>query len=140
MLFRSTIDRQTGAFATRPGQHDGGEKKFLGRVGRFGGDDIVPLLLAQPRTAETIVKKMWREFVSPTLDPAEVQRLAAAFRRDYEIKPLLRAFLTSEAFRDPASRGTLIKSIQLTDNEDEIDCRYEKIKGLVLRTEFVKKA
>ena len=37
-------------------------------------------------------------------------------------------------------RGTLIKSIQLTDNEDEIDCRYEKIKGLVLRTEFVKKA
>ncbi|QCK84864.1 alkylphosphonate utilization protein [Phreatobacter aquaticus] len=37
-------------------------------------------------------------------------------------------------------RGTLIKSIQLTDNEDEIDCRYEKVKGLVLRTEFVKKA
>jgi protein PhnA len=37
-------------------------------------------------------------------------------------------------------RGTLIKSIQLTNNEDEIDCRYEKVKGLVLRTEFVKKA
>ncbi len=37
-------------------------------------------------------------------------------------------------------RGTLIKSIRLTDDENEIDCRHEKIKGLVLRTEFVKKA
>lgn len=37
-------------------------------------------------------------------------------------------------------RGTMIKGIRLTDNEDEIDCHHEKIKGLVLRTEFVKKA
>ena len=37
-------------------------------------------------------------------------------------------------------RGTLIKGIRLTDDEAEIDCRHEKIKGLVLRTEFLKKA
>ena len=37
-------------------------------------------------------------------------------------------------------RGTMIKGIRLTDDKDEIDCRHEKIKGLVLRTEFVKKA
>jgi protein PhnA len=37
-------------------------------------------------------------------------------------------------------RGTMIKGIRLTDDPDEIDCRHEKIKGLVLRTEFVKKA
>lgn len=36
-------------------------------------------------------------------------------------------------------RGTLIKSIRLTDNPEEIDCRFEGIKGLVLRTEFVRK-
>ena len=36
-------------------------------------------------------------------------------------------------------QGTVIKSIRLTDNPDEIDCRYEGIKGLVLRTEFVRK-
>ncbi len=36
-------------------------------------------------------------------------------------------------------RGTLIKSIRLTSDEQEIDCRYEGIKGLVLRAEFVKK-
>jgi protein PhnA len=36
-------------------------------------------------------------------------------------------------------QGTLIKSIRLTDNPDEIDCRHDAIKGLVLRTEFVRK-
>jgi protein PhnA len=37
-------------------------------------------------------------------------------------------------------RGTLIKNIRLTDDPAEIDCRFEKVKGLVLRTEFVRKA
>ena len=37
-------------------------------------------------------------------------------------------------------RGTMIKGIRLTADPDEIDCKHEKIKGLVLRTEFVKKA
>ena len=36
-------------------------------------------------------------------------------------------------------RGTVIKSIRLTDDPQEIDCRYEGIKGLVLRAEFVRK-
>ena len=37
-------------------------------------------------------------------------------------------------------RGTLIKSIRLTNDEDEIECNHEKVRGLVLRTEFVKRA
>ncbi|OYW46754.1 MAG: PhnA protein [Novosphingobium sp. 12-63-9] len=36
-------------------------------------------------------------------------------------------------------QGTLIKSIRLTGDAQEIDCRYPGIKGLVLRAEFVKK-
>ncbi len=36
-------------------------------------------------------------------------------------------------------QGTVIRSIKLTDNPEEIDCRHESIKGLVLRTEFVRK-
>jgi len=36
-------------------------------------------------------------------------------------------------------QGTLIKSIRLTGDAQEIDCKYEGIKGLVLRAEFVKK-
>jgi len=37
-------------------------------------------------------------------------------------------------------RGTLIRNIRLTYDEAEIECNAEKVKGLVLRTEFVKKA
>ena len=36
-------------------------------------------------------------------------------------------------------QGTIIRSIRLTDNPEEIDCRHDTIKGLVLRTEFVRK-
>ena len=36
-------------------------------------------------------------------------------------------------------RGTVIRSIRLTGDAQEIDCRHEAIKGLVLRAEFVKK-
>jgi protein PhnA len=37
-------------------------------------------------------------------------------------------------------RGTLIRNIRLTGDDDEIECRADKIKDLVLRTEFLKKA
>ncbi len=36
-------------------------------------------------------------------------------------------------------RGTLIKNIRLTDDNGLIECNAEKIKGLVLKTEFLKK-
>lgn len=36
-------------------------------------------------------------------------------------------------------QGTLIKSIRLTGDAQEIDCKYPGIKGLVLRAEFVRK-
>jgi protein PhnA len=35
---------------------------------------------------------------------------------------------------------TLIKNIHLTDDPDEIEGRTDEVKGLVLRTEFLKKA
>ena len=37
-------------------------------------------------------------------------------------------------------RGTMVKNIRLTGDPDEIEANVEKVRGLVLRTEFVKKA
>lgn len=37
-------------------------------------------------------------------------------------------------------RGTLVKNIRLTANAEEVECRAEKIKDLVLKTCFLKKA
>lgn len=37
-------------------------------------------------------------------------------------------------------RGTIVKGIRLTGDPEEVDCKTGGIKGLVLRTEFLKKA
>jgi protein PhnA len=37
-------------------------------------------------------------------------------------------------------RGTLVRNIRLTDNVEEIECNADKVKGLVLKTCFLKKA
>jgi len=37
-------------------------------------------------------------------------------------------------------RGTIVKNIHLTDDEDHIECRVEKVTGLVLKTCFLQKA
>lgn len=106
-----SLDTQRWQFVFRRAQHDAGEKRILGRSGRFDGDDVLDLLLAQDQTARFIVGKLWREFVSPQPDPAEVERLASVFREQgYAIKPVLRGLLLSEAFWQPEVRGSLIKS------------------------------
>jgi uncharacterized protein (DUF1800 family) len=105
------IDRTSGRFAFREQDHDNGEKTFLGQTGRFGGEEIVAILLKHPRTAETIVEKLWHEFVSLKPDAPEIKRLAASFRTGgYEMKPLLRELFLSASFRDPDNRAALIKS------------------------------
>jgi protein PhnA len=47
--------------------------------------------------------------------------------------------LTVKGAGQTLKRGTVIKSIRLTGDDQEIDCRFEGIKGLVLRAEFVRK-
>ena len=47
--------------------------------------------------------------------------------------------LTVKGAGQPLKQGTLIKSIRLTGDAQEIDCKFDGIKGLVLRAEFVRK-
>ncbi|WP_405905292.1 MULTISPECIES: alkylphosphonate utilization protein [unclassified Streptomyces] len=43
---------------------------------------------------------------------------------------------TSETLK----RGTLVKNIRLTGKSDEVECNTKKVKGLILKTQFLKKA
>jgi uncharacterized protein (DUF1800 family) len=105
------LDGETGAYLFRPALHDEGVKTVLGRTGTFDGADVLEILLAQPQTAELVVGKLWREFISPQPDAQEVRRIADAFRRsDYDIRAAVRALLTSEAFFAEANRAVLVKS------------------------------
>ncbi len=36
-------------------------------------------------------------------------------------------------------KGSVIKNIRLTGDEEEVECRYEDMKGIILRTEFLRK-
>ena len=47
--------------------------------------------------------------------------------------------LTVKGAGQTLKQGTVIKSIRLTGDVQEIDCRFDGIKGLVLRAEFVRK-
>src|SRR6202158_6239618 len=60
-----SLDRQTGQFVFRRFIHDDGAKTVLGRTCNFDGDQVLDILLGEPATAEFIVRKLWREFVSP---------------------------------------------------------------------------
>jgi uncharacterized protein (DUF1800 family) len=111
-----SVDKKTGKFRIRARQHDEGEKSFMGHKGNFDGDELIDVLLKDQRTAESITRKLWIEFVSDTPDTVQVEMLARQFRdSSYELGPLLKALLMSPAFRDPGNRGTLIKSpVELT--------------------------
>ena len=106
-----TVDRVHERAVFHPRLHDAGAKRILGADGDFGADAALDVMLAQPEAANFLVTKLWREFVSPTPDAREIERVATAFRASgYETKVALRALLLSDAFWDPQNRGTLVKS------------------------------
>lgn len=107
------LDPASGEPVFRPRRHDDGAKTVLGRSGALDGDAVLDTLLAQPATARFITRKLWLYLVSPTPDEATVNRLAASFARDYQIKPLVRALLLTPAFWH--SSGQQVKSpVELT--------------------------
>lgn len=110
------VNKKTGKFRVRANKHDNGEKNFMGHAGNLGGEEVIDILLTDPRTAEHITGKLWREFVSGNPDARKVKKLARQFKDGgYEIKPLLKIMLMSPEFRDPKARGTLMKSpVELT--------------------------
>ena len=91
--------------------HDEGSKEFLGRRGRFGGEDIIEIILEQPATAEFIASKIYRFFVREDISTPVRKALGALLSESgYEIKPLLQTIFLSRDFYSSRSVGTQIKS------------------------------
>ncbi len=110
-----------------PNNHDTGDKFFShaygNRVirGRSGVDgagelnDLLDMIFAQAETARFICRKLYRWFVYYEIDDDVEQNviepLAAIFRdNNYEIKPVLEAFLKSEHFYDEINMSCYIKT------------------------------
>ena len=105
------VDYKNRSMINRPQQHDSSRKRVLGQEGDWAMPDILNILLAQPETAELIISKLWKSFISPNPDTQQVASLAQAFSRSgFDIKEAMRQLLNSEAFWAPENRSVLVKS------------------------------
>lgn len=95
-----------------PEHHDDGEKTILGRTGRWAAGDVVRIALQQPACARFLVRKLFGELVSETVEPSEemLAPLADGFRlRNYDIAWLVETILGSWVFYSPAAIGQKVK-------------------------------
>jgi Protein of unknown function (DUF1800) len=98
-------------FVVNTDQHDDGVKTVFGREGRWGGVELIDLILAQPATADYIAGRIYRFFVRDDISPQTERRLGAVLRENhYELAPLLQTIFLSRDFYSAASVGTRIKS------------------------------
>ena len=102
-----------GVFRFNAAQHDDGEKTVLGQTGRWTGDDVLRILLAQPAAARFLVRKLFRQLVCETSDPppALIEPLAEGLRqRDYDLAWLARTIFSSRLFYSPHAMRQRVKS------------------------------
>jgi uncharacterized protein (DUF1800 family) len=106
-----SVERGDFSFRQRPAFHDEGSKTVLGSSGNFDGDAVLDVMLEQPAAARFITAKLWKEFVSPTPDNAQVVRIAQRLQAGgWDIAGALRDLLMTDAFWNAGNRGSLIKS------------------------------
>jgi uncharacterized protein (DUF1800 family) len=111
--------RYSSQFLYVADDHDDGEKTFLGRTGRFNGEDIIDIIVEQPATHRFIARHMYNFFVAdepqvpawgivPPRDPAAVEMLAGVLQKTRgDIRATLRVLFNSDVFKN--ARGQRVK-------------------------------
>lgn len=100
-----------GGFIFRDKLHDEGEKTFFGKTGNFDGESIIDAILANPKTAEFISRKVYKFFVNDTPNEEHVKELAGHFYNSkYDIGELLKKVFLADWFHSPENVGNKIKS------------------------------
>jgi uncharacterized protein (DUF1800 family) len=108
--------RVNGTYVFRPALHDAGEKIFLGHTlaanrGIEDGEQVLDIVATSPATARFIATKLVRRFVSDSVPPALVDRVAATFTRsDGDIRECLRMIFSSPEFFSRAAYKAKVKS------------------------------
>ncbi len=110
------------------GNHDTGNKQFSsfygnrviqGRVGQNGGYteimELIDMIFENPVTAKHLCRKLWQYFVhteiTADVELNVIEPLAELLiQENFEVEPVLRTLLSSEAFFDQSFRGALVKS------------------------------
>lgn len=127
-------NRFTGVFQWTERQHDPGSKTFMGRTGRWKGEDIIDFILEKKQTARFLTTKIYRYFVNENELPQDrIDQLADLFyRSNYDIALLMRSIAESQWFYN--NKGTKVKSpIEwLVGTAKVLQVQFESAQAVVL--------
>jgi uncharacterized protein (DUF1800 family) len=91
-------------------QHDAGAKTFLGHSGNLDPAQALDIILSQPACAPHIARSALVQFCTPDPSPQLINSVATQFRSsNYDIKTLMRAVFTNEAFTTPSAFRSLVR-------------------------------
>ena len=97
----------------RADDHDGGEKKFLGKVGNFNGEDIVDIIVTQEATARFLSTRLFQYFASDEVDSdGELVisgMMEAYFQSGYKVSAVLRSLFNSDYFKSDKCMYSRVK-------------------------------
>lgn len=91
--------------------HDDSDKIIFGKKGKFDPEDLIDIILQKDETSRFIVKKIWKEFVHPTISKKELDYFSNVFKKsNYDIRKLFLSIFSSDSFYETKNRGVLVKS------------------------------
>jgi len=100
-------------FEYRDGDHDDGEKTFLGETDRFNGEQIIDIVARQEATARFISRRLFQFFAADEIDAHSEQTIQemmqSYFDSGYEIRTVLRTLFLSDYFTSEQARYARVK-------------------------------
>jgi uncharacterized protein (DUF1800 family) len=93
-------------------EYDGGEKSIFGKKGNFTAEQALDVIADQRATSQTIVKKLYRQFVSEVDDPSDplLAPLVEPFASSGDVPGTVETILRSNVFFSPAAYRCRVKS------------------------------
>ncbi len=105
------VAHENWTFVFRDDAHDPDEKMFLGRTGKFRGEDITAIICGQQATGDFMARKFLEFFVCTQPDPEMVLSVAALYRSGgYGLKEVLHVLFRSEFFYSERAMNSVVKS------------------------------
>lgn len=104
------LDNQSGLYFFNPYDNDDGVKHFLGRTGRFTGEDIISMVTNEPASHRWVVSRLWSWLAYPVTpnDPV-VGEFTPVYAKGLNVTRLLEAMLNHDAFVSSRSMEGLVK-------------------------------
>ncbi len=95
-----------------PNLHDNQSKTIFGKAANYNFNQAHNLIFTEriEQVSRFIVEKIYKNYVYQNPDPAVVDELAATFKTNWEILPVMKILLKSEHFFDEKSMSCKIRS------------------------------